>query len=345
MFVGVSDERLEIGRVKCASCRVRTGPRQVTRRFVSLTALRWLPAGLVVPVTVLLAALRGLSPTEIGLVFAVHGAVVVCLELPTGGLADALGRRGVLVTGGLLTAAGLLALAAADGLTEFCLAYVLVGVGRALDSGPLEAWYVDTMTALSSRDEVPSGLSRAGAAEAGALAVGALCGGLLPVLASDLLWLPFLVAALLVLAHVLAVVWFVTPGPWSRGRRSAMTALAEGLAAAPRIVAGAVRLAGTDGALRVLLATAFGTGFSLETLELLGPLRFAELVGSEVVSGAAYGLVLAASFTAAAVGSRLAVRATRWARGSASQAMAMASDHCPALKMCPMATRTSLFRR
>ncbi len=218
---------------------MQTGPRQVSRRFVRLTALRWLPAGLVVPVTVLLAASRGLSPTEIGLVFAVHGAVVVVLELPTGGLADALGRRAVLVMGGLLTAAGLLALAAADGLTEFCLAYVLVGVGRTLDSGPLEAWYVDAMTALSSRDEVPSGLSRAGAAEAGALAVGAISGGLIPVMASNLLWLPFLVAALLVLANVAAVAWLVTPAPSSRGRRGAMTALAEGLAVVPSSVADA----------------------------------------------------------------------------------------------------------
>ncbi len=36
--------------------------RAATRRFVGLTALHWLPVGLSAPVTVLLAAARGLSP-------------------------------------------------------------------------------------------------------------------------------------------------------------------------------------------------------------------------------------------------------------------------------------------
>jgi hypothetical protein len=45
-----------------------------------LTVLRWLPVGLTAPVTVLLAQSRGLSLAEIGLLFTVHGAIVVALE-------------------------------------------------------------------------------------------------------------------------------------------------------------------------------------------------------------------------------------------------------------------------
>lgn len=69
-----------------------TAPRSVTsatRRMFALTALRWLPVGLLTPVLVLLAQERG--------------------------------------------------------LTGFLVASVVKGVGRALDSGPLEAWYVDTV--------------------------------------------------------------------------------------------------------------------------------------------------------------------------------------------------------
>ena len=73
--------------------------RSATRRLVGLTALRWLPVGLTAPVMVLLAQSRGLSLREIGLLFTVHGVVVVALELPTGGLADALGRRTVVLAG------------------------------------------------------------------------------------------------------------------------------------------------------------------------------------------------------------------------------------------------------
>ena len=67
--------------------------RSARRRYLILIALRWLPTGLLIPVTVLLALSRGLSLTEIGLVFSIQGLVVLALELPTGGLTDALGRR------------------------------------------------------------------------------------------------------------------------------------------------------------------------------------------------------------------------------------------------------------
>lgn len=67
--------------------------RRVETRFVVLTALRWLPVGFIAPVVVLFASSRGLSAVEIGLMFSVQAVVVILLELPTGGLADTIGRR------------------------------------------------------------------------------------------------------------------------------------------------------------------------------------------------------------------------------------------------------------
>ncbi len=159
--------------------------RSATRRYVGLTGLHWLPVGLSAPVTVLLASARGLSPADIGLAFAVYSMVVLVLELPTGGLADAVGHRPVLVLAGLLTTAGLLLLVVAGGMAGFALALALLGVGRALDSGPLEAWYVDTARATDPDADVTPGLSRAGAADGAGLCLGALLGGLLPLLAGD----------------------------------------------------------------------------------------------------------------------------------------------------------------
>lgn len=114
--------------------------RSATRRFVALTALRWLPVGLTVPVMVLLAQARGLSLAQVGLLFTVYGAVVITLELPTGGLADAIGRRPVILIGAGLHALSCLAFAVAEAVPGFLLAISLHGIGRALESGPLEAW-------------------------------------------------------------------------------------------------------------------------------------------------------------------------------------------------------------
>ena len=83
------------------------GAAAVRRRFVVLTALRWLPTGLLIPVLVVFEQSRGLTLAQVGLVSATAGVVVLLLELPTGGLADALGRRPVLVAATALDLASL----------------------------------------------------------------------------------------------------------------------------------------------------------------------------------------------------------------------------------------------
>ncbi len=279
--------------------------RSATRRLVVLTALRWLPVGLTTPITVLLASARGLSLAEIGVLFTVHGVVLLALELPTGGLADVLGRRAVVVTGALLHLASCVVYATATGFAGFLVGVLLLGVGRALDSGPVEAWYVDTVHGIDPAADVAPGLARHSAADGGGLALGAVVGGLLPGLLGGPggagLAVPYLAAAVLDLVFVAAVLrWLTESRPARRG--SAPAELARGLRAVPATVAGAVRLSVSDPPMRlVLLLTAVG-GVGLVGCELLGPVRFADLAGGPDDGAAVYGVVLALSFTAAALG-------------------------------------------
>ena len=189
-------------------------PRQAQRRYVGLTTLRWLPIGISAPVTELLATSRGLSPAEIGVTVAVYGVVTMLLELPTGGLADAVGHRPVLVLSALTSTAGLLLMVVADDVPLFALAWAVQGVARALDSGPLEAWYVDTVHATDPGADVTPGLSRAGAADGLGLASGAVLGGVTPLLVgsgSAALAVPLLVATASTLVSLVAVVVLVVP--------------------------------------------------------------------------------------------------------------------------------------
>lgn len=297
------------------------------RRYVFLTALRWLPLGISIPVTVLLASSRGLSAADIGLVFATHSVVALVLELPTGGLADAIGRRPVLVLSGLLHIAGLLTLAFAQDLPTFAIAFALVGAGRALDSGPLESWYVDAVHLLDAGGDATPGLSRAGVANGAGLALGTVIGGLAPILAakvgagSNALMLPFLVAAALDVAYLIAVLALVVQiGPSSD--LSAAKAIRLGISTVPTIVRDTVRLAARDRVLRRLLMITFLIGTVLSTLELIGPLRFADLAGGRTEGTAVFGIVMAVSFTAAALGAALATPTRRAARGSVALANA-----------------------
>jgi len=314
---------------------------ELQRRFVLLTALHWLPTGLTVPVTVLLMTSRGLSPAEVGLAFAVHGAVVVLLELPTGGLADAFGRRAVLAVGSALHLTSLLALAVASDLRGFAAAFALKAVARALESGPLEAWYVDTATALDPAADTTVGLSRAGVADGLSLSVGAVVGGLLPRLGDDLLALPYVVAAVLLAGQSAAVLALVVPVV-RRPRRTAGQALRGGVAEVPRTVSMTVALAAREPVLRIVLALSFTAGFVLVTLELLAPLHFADLAGGGTAGASAFGIVVALAFAAAGLGSALAPR-VRDAAGGAAVAMAVLAVLCAlAVAATPLASSVAL---
>jgi MFS family permease len=110
---------------------------------------------------VLLMSGRGLSLAQVGAVTAVHSVVVVALELPTGGLADVIGRRVVLAASALLSAAGLVLMATATTFWMFTGWAVLQGMARALSSGPAQAWYVDTLHRAAGPDaDLRHGLSR-----------------------------------------------------------------------------------------------------------------------------------------------------------------------------------------
>jgi MFS family permease len=305
-------------------------PRQTRRRFVALTTLRWLPVGISAPVTVLLATSRGLSPADIGLVLAGYSLVTLLLELPTGGLADAIGHRPVLVVSGLLGIASLLTMVVADSVPLFAVAWALQGMSRALDSGPLEAWYVDATHAADPDADTTVGLSRAGAADGLGLSFGAVLGGVLPLLASSTgsaaLALPLLLAAALVVVSLVAVVLLVVP--LRTAPTSGVRAIAAGVREVPVVVRDTARLVTRHRLLRLLLLISFLTGVALTTLELLGPLQFADLSGSTERGSAVYGTVMAVSFAAAGVGALLAPRLQRAAGGSIAWASAVAGALC-----------------
>ncbi|WP_181312065.1 MFS transporter [Nocardioides campestrisoli] len=285
---------------------------QVYRRFLALTALRWLPTGLLMPVMVLLALERGLSLSQLGLAAAVQGLVVVALELPTGGLADSLGRRRLLLVGKTINLAALLVLLVADSVTGFVVFFALQGLYRALDSGPLEAWYVDTARALDPRTSLARGMGAQGAVLAVAIAVGSAGAGLLvawdPVPGADALVVPVVLAAVLQAGALLATALLMVEAP-----RSAGLGFRRQLAATPGTVRAGFALVRGDRVLFALLAVELFWGFGMATFESLTPVRLAEVVGDERQAAAILGPALTGVWIASALGSALTPRlCDRW---------------------------------
>src|SRR4051794_35526883 len=93
------------------------------RTLLVLTATRWFPVGLVIGLVTLLMLERGLSVGQVAIAIATQGIVVLALELPTGGLADALGRRPVLIVAGCLAIVAALVFLFAPSFPIFVLAW------------------------------------------------------------------------------------------------------------------------------------------------------------------------------------------------------------------------------
>jgi MFS family permease len=288
---------------------------QVVRRFVVLSALRWLPTGLLLPVTVVLMQSRGLSLADIGLVVSVQGAAVIVLELPTGGLADAVGRRPVLLLASALDVGSLALLLGAHSLGAFVVAGAVQGVFRALESGPLEAWYVDTSLALDPGAPIERGLARGASAIGLAISVGALgAAGLtaLPAVGgADPLAVPVVAALLLRLVDIVALAVLI------HDDRSLpdVGAVSLGIAAAPTVVKSTVRLVSRNRALLALVAVELLWGAGLVAVELFSGPRMVELFGDPERGVAVFGLGGAAAWSISALGSAATGRLTAWVGG------------------------------
>jgi MFS family permease len=284
------------------------------RRLLLLSATRWFPVGLIIGLTTLLMVERQMSLSDIGLIFATQGFVVLALELPTGGLADALGRRPVLILAAAVGICSAVLVLLAQTLPAFMLALALQGVYRALDSGPLEAWYVDTAQANDAGVPVDRALALGTTVLGLAIAAGALAsGGLVawhPISQTSPLLLPFWIALGLNLVHLVLTAVLVREIPRSELGSRARQVLSS-VRQTPAVVRSGIQLLGSAPVLRSVVLVEVFWSVAMIAFETLHPVRLAELVGGEQRAGVIIGPVTAASWGLFAVGAYVAGRLAR----------------------------------
>jgi MFS family permease len=285
--------------------------RRTTRVFLLCHALRWLPLGFVLPIMALVPIERGLDLPGVGLIIAAYGVTTLLLELPTGGLADAVGRKPVLLVATVAQTGLLLALAFGATTWHFLAGAILGGVGHALLTGPLESWYVDTIRALDPEAPLRPGLSFAGLVEGLALATGALLSALLPTIGAGLpvdgvlsqLTLPVYGGLVAELASFVAVLTLLHE-PRRPQRRTSRIELRD----LPTVVSGGLRFAGSTRELRLLFAAFVVTSVAYLNVEVLWQPRFRALLGDASRATQTFGYVVIAMSLGAACGAWLANR-------------------------------------
>lgn len=282
------------------------GLRTIRRRYHVLLALRFIPTGLFITVFVLLLRDRGLTLAEIGVGTAAQGVVMLVLELPSGGLADALGRKPVLIVAGAVSILAIGVLLVADSVVLLAVVSALQGIYRALDSGPLQAWYIDASLTADSDADLERELARADVIICAAIGAGALTGGLI-VRADGLLGIEALVAPLVVgmvvqVVGLVAVVTLMHEVRQGRGWAAARRSIVE----VPTVVRDAVGLIRTSSLLTALVVGELLWGFGMIAFETFFPPRLAEVSGGEVEAGGLLGPAITAAWVLSALGAALA---------------------------------------
>ncbi|GIT92605.1 hypothetical protein JANAI62_31580 [Jannaschia pagri] len=281
--------------------------------------------GLTVAVVALALTDRGMDLVQISLLFGVYSLTTMALELPFGGLADAIGRKPVfLVAVGASLASLALFLASSD-FGVLAVSFAFIGFGRALRSGTLDAWFVETFRAVAPGVDVQPALAKAQWANGMGLACGAVVGGLLPDVfgATGLryglsvydasYWASFGVMVCVLVYTLMAI----DEAPRSLTPR----ALVQGFATVPAVIVGAGLLAVRQPVLFLLLSALALFLMATNPVEVLWPTHAKPMLTTGYAN-TVIGVLTAAYFFAIALGASLSPHISRLFRRRHATALA-----------------------
>jgi predicted MFS family arabinose efflux permease len=144
----------------------------------------------IAPVLILFYTANGLNPTQIFTIQAAFHLAVLLLEVPSGYLADVIGRKKTLVFGSIFFPLGLALYTAGHSFAAFVFAEVVLAVSVSMRSGCDSALLFDSLSQLGREGEYKRFEGRCALVARTGTAVSSVAGGLL---ATVFLRLPFLV--------------------------------------------------------------------------------------------------------------------------------------------------------
>lgn len=292
-----------------------TGPaRRHIRVFQTHQFLDRFAMGLTVAVVALALTDRGMDLFQISLLFGVYSLTTMAMELPFGGLADSIGRKPVFLTA---VVASLISLALFLSTSDFyvlALSFAFIGFGRALRSGTLDAWFVETFKTAAPDVDVQPALAKAQWANAVGLAIGAVLGGLLPdVLGTVAKGLGFSIYDVSYAASfgvMLGVLVFTMLAIVEKPRPKNANALKHGFANVPLVIKDAGLLALKHPALSILLASLAFFLMATNPVEVIWPTHAKPML-DEGYANTVIGVVTATYFFSIAFGASLSPRISR----------------------------------
>ncbi|MFD2178052.1 MFS transporter [Veronia pacifica] len=104
----------------------------------------------------------GLTPSEMAMGYVTMGAMVVITEVPFGILADKIGQLTVYILGIILVKAAILVWLLSPNLIGCVVGFALWGIGLAMNSGTLGAWFVEAFRKKEGTEPLQPGFAKMG---------------------------------------------------------------------------------------------------------------------------------------------------------------------------------------
>jgi MFS family permease len=173
---------------------------KLVHRYYTYAGLYTLAASIIWGINTLFLLDAGLSIAQVFIANAAFSVGTVLFEIPTGVVADTIGRRASFLLSLVVLAASTLAYVglaqAGAGIVAFSIASIFIGLGFTFYTGAMEAWLVDGVQALGYSGDMDGIFANAQIIGGVAMLVGTIGGGLLGQIN---LALPFIVRSVLLL--------------------------------------------------------------------------------------------------------------------------------------------------
>jgi MFS family permease len=175
-----------------------TAAHQLIQRYYTYAGIYTLAASIIWGINTLFLLSAGLSVTEVFIANAAFSVGTVLFEIPTGVVADTIGRRASFLLSLVVLAAATLAYVLlaeiGGGVVAFSIVSVFIGLGYTFYSGAMEAWLVDGVRALGYEGAMDRVFARAQIIGGAAMLIGTVSGGFLGQID---LTIPFLLRSIL----------------------------------------------------------------------------------------------------------------------------------------------------
>jgi len=186
-------------------------PARIIRTYLAITALFNLAASLIWGVDTLFKLHAGLDIFQVMLTNAAFTLGMTVFEIPTGVVADTLGRRVSFLLSVATLLVGTMAYVAIGwrrwGFWPFVWVSIVLGLGYTFYTGAVDAWLVDALKASGYSEPLEPIFARGQMAFGGAMLVGTLAGG---ALGQIQLFIPYLARAA-TFVPLIAIAWWAMP--------------------------------------------------------------------------------------------------------------------------------------